>query len=222
MSVGSLPDGTRGFDVNLRLGPANAAAFFAHGYRFVVRYVRRVVDSGHDLNAAELETILQARLALMVVQHVARPGWQPTGALGATYGATAAAEARQAGVPPDVQLWCDLEGVAASAAASDVIDFCNQWHDAVAHSGFRPGLYVGYAAGLTATELYEKLRFNSYWSGYNLNADEYPAVRGVQMRQFAASATDLVPGFAAGSFDVDVIHADALGGSPSLLLPWQG
>jgi hypothetical protein len=86
-------------------------------------------------------------------------------------------------------------------------------------AGFRPGLYVGYGARLTADQLYWKLRFDSYWSAYNLNADHVPAVRGVQMRQHAASLEDLIIGFTNQTMDVDTIHADALGGTPTLLLP---
>jgi hypothetical protein len=77
-------------------------------------------------------------------------------------------------------------------------------------------LYVGYHAGLSATQLYRALRFTHYWSAYNLNADEFPAVRGVQMRQAIAGRGDTVPGVNL-DFQVDRIRADNLGGSPTLL-----
>lgn len=219
MKIGSLPDGTRGFDANARITPAAASAFFARGYRFAVRYVRRAVDGGHDLNAGELATLLGAGLGVMVVQHVALPGWRPSGSLGAAYGGTAAAEAARDGVPRGVHVWCDLEGVARGTPAADVIDFCNRWHERVNAAGYRAGLYVGDSAGLSGDLLYRKLKFTSYWSAYNLNADAYPTVRGVQMRQHAATPADLIPGYTTETLDVDVIHADALGGTPSILLP---
>ena len=161
----------------------SSAAFFKHGYRFCVRYVRRANRHAYDLTHGEAAGLLDAGIGLMIVQHVAPEGWTPTVKDGASYGSTAAAESTNVGVPPGVMVWCDLEGVAPTAPAQQVIDFCNAWHSAVAAAGFVPGLYVGFGAGLSPTQLYRDLRFTHYWSAYNLNADQYPAIRGVQMRQ---------------------------------------
>ncbi|HEV7389093.1 MAG TPA: hypothetical protein VGN73_10815, partial [Gemmatimonadaceae bacterium] len=94
--------------------------------------------------------------------------------------------------------------------------YCNRWHSAVTGAGYVAGLYVGYHAGLSATQLYRALRFTHYWSAYNLNADQFPAVRGVQMRQAVAGRGDRVPGVTV-DFQVDTIRADKLGGQPTLL-----
>jgi hypothetical protein len=100
----------------------------------------------------------------------------------------------------------------------DVVAFCNNWSDAVRRAGFDPGLYVGYRCGLSADDLYRQLKFQRYWSAYNLDADSYPAKRGVQMRQYAAKSADHVPGVAF-EFDVNIIGRDAMGGTPALMLP---
>lgn len=184
-----------------------------------MRYVRRQPRHKQDLTAAEASAILDAGLAIGIVQHVeSEKAWTPTGDKGAKNGEVAAEESTAVGIPSGVCVWCDLEGVAKGTSAQDVIDYCNRWHSAVASAGYVPGLYVGYHCGLTATQLYRSLRFTHYWSSYNLNADEMPAVRGVQMRQGAARALDRVAGFDFG-FDTDVITGDRLGGFPTVVGP---
>lgn len=218
MAIGTLPDGTRGFDANARVTAPLARAFHDAGYRFAVRYVRRAKRHGFDLTAREVGDLLGAGLGLMIVQHVAPPGWRPDAALGAAYGAIAAQETQAIGVPGGVTLWCDLEGVAAGVPSADVIGFCNAWYTAARAAGYEPGLYVGDSPGLDADQLYRRLRFRRYWAAYNLNRDQYPAVRGVQMLQRAAKHADLVPG-CPFQFDVDLIEADRKGDRPVLLLP---
>lgn len=216
--IGPLPNGTRGFDANRRITREMAVAFRAQDYEFAMRYVRRVERHDFDITSAEVLTLLEARLGLGVVQHVANDGWLPRPAIGASYGAVAAEEARRAGVPSGVGMWCDLEGVSGDAEAGDVIAFCNNWHAAVGDAGYDPGLYVGFNAGLTDEQLYNNLAFDRYWSAYNLDHDKYPAIRGVCLRQRAAGPLDRVPGFPI-DFDVDIVQTDALGGRASFLLP---
>src|SRR5437016_4716322 len=79
-----------------------------------------------------------------------------------------------------------------------------------------PGLYVGFRCGLTPAELYRALRFTHYWGAYNLNSDEAPAVRGLQMKQSSPKALDAVAG-CAFEFQVDTVRGDALGGHPTLI-----
>lgn len=221
MRIGSLPVGTRGFDCNTTVTPAMAHAFFnaPQAYRFGVRYVRRTTPHTFDLSAVEIQTFLGAGLGLQVVQHVAPPGWSPNGGLGQSYGGIAAQEAVQIELPSGVQLWCDLEGVKKGVPAQDVIDFCNAWHDAVKAAGYAPGLYVGDSCGLTAEQLYFKLKFGRYWSAYNLNRDQYPVVRGVCMRQLAYPEPDTRVRGITVEYDENIIVADRQGGTPMLLLP---
>ncbi|MEO8562884.1 MAG: glycoside hydrolase domain-containing protein [bacterium] len=217
--VYTAPDGLRGFDTAKALKPGVAAAFFEHGYRYVVRYVRRDKAHPFDLNASEAESILEVGLGLMVVQYVeSEDSWKPTKSKGVAHGETAGAEAERIGVPSGVTLWCDLEGVAVGTSATDVIEYCNQWHQAVASAGYVPGLYVGWHAGLNATQLYRSVRFTHYWGAYNLNADQAPVVRGLQMKQSERRPIDAVPG-AKFEFQTDRVRTDALGGRPTLLAP---
>jgi hypothetical protein len=219
MIIGTLPPGTRGFDANTRITVQQARAFVDAGFRFVVRYVRRSTKHDYDLTTGEFVGLLNAGLGVMIVQHVAAEGWSPTGDLGAAYGAIAAQEAAAVGYPRRCIVWCDLEGISALAQAADVIAFCNAWFDKVKEAGFDAGLYVGYGAGLTANQLYYKLKFRRYWAAYNLNRDSYPAVRGVCMQQGAyPSPAHRVPHIPF-EYDVDEILADHFNNLPTLILP---
>jgi hypothetical protein len=217
--VFTAPDGAKGFDADETIRAATAAAFRARGYSFCVRYVRRKVKHARDLTAAEARALLGAGLGLMAVQHVeSESAWTPTARKGVEQGRVAAEEAEAIGIPPGVTVWCDLEGVATGTPRRDVIDYCNRWHERVAAAGYQPGLYVGWHAGLTPRQLYYDLRFTHYWGAYNLNADEAPVVRGLQMRQGVSRAADRVPGHDI-TFQTDRVRRDALGGAPTLLAP---
>lgn len=207
------PAGLKGFDCNTHLSQAAAQAFRNDGYRFCLRYVPRHVPNPADLSASEAHGILAAGLGLMVVQHVQNPGWVPTPSMGKEYGAFAAQSCKDIGIPLGTTVWCDLEGVGSERQNDgidprDVISFLNNWHVQVGVAGYTPGLYVGYDPDLTAEQLYWKLRFEHYWSAYNLNADQVPAKRGVQMKQGVEKV------FAGIRYDPDTIQRDAFGGLP--------
>lgn len=217
MKVGILPDGTRGFDCNEPVSQAQARKFLDAGYRFAVRYVPRVHQSVIDITAEEMVNILLGGLGVMLVQHVAQPGWKATEMLGASYGRVAVESAKLCGYPKGATIWCDLEEVASEPQF--VIDYCNTWYDQVFGSDYEPGLYVGYGCVLTADQLYRKLRFRRYWSAYNLNVDHVPAVRGVQMKQGEYPAPPQRVRGIPFQYDTDVIKSDYFGDSPPLLLP---
>jgi hypothetical protein len=215
--VFTAPDGVRGFDTAESVTPSAAAAFRRDGYKFCVRYVRRDKPHASALSAKEAKYLLAAGIGLMLVQYVeSETAWIPGAAKGTTNGGIAGSEAAKLGVPWGVTVWCDLEGVEPGTPTQKVIDYCNHWHAAVSSAGYVPGLYVGYHAGLTPTQLYRSLRFTHYWGAYNLNSDRYPAVRGLQMRQSRRRPRDSVPNSGI-DFQVDKISADALGGRPTLL-----
>lgn len=215
----TAPDRTKGFDTNVPLDKRMAKAFFDNGYRFCVRYVARVTPHTNDLSAGEAQLLLDAGLGIMVVQHVeSEDGWTPAPGKGASYGETAARITTGIGVPAGAMIWLDLEGVAGGVSAGDVIGYCNSWHAEVAGAGFLPGLYVGWHARLTPDQLYRELRFTHYWGAYNLNADEAPAKRGLQMKQAVAGKTDKVPGVTF-LFQKDTVRTDALGGRPVVFAP---
>ena len=215
--VFTAPDGVRGIDTTERIAPRTAAALRTHGYRYCVRYVRRDKPHASALNSAEARSLLDEGLGLMLVQYVeSESAWIPSARKGTTNGSVAAAEAEKLGVPWGVTIWCDLEGVKVGTPRQQVIDYCNRWHAAVSGAGYVPGLYVGYHPGLSATQLYLRLRFSHYWAAYNLNADQVPAVRGVQMKQSLRRPADAILGVQL-DFQVDRINADRLGGRPTLL-----
>jgi hypothetical protein len=215
--VFSAPDGVRGIDTTESISRGGAVSLHSHGYGFCVRYVRRDKPHASALSATEATIILNAGLGLMLVQYVeSESAWTPTAKKGAANGGVAASEAERLGVPWGVTIWCDLEGVAVGTPRQQVIDYCNRWHSAVSGAGYVPGLYVGYHSGLTPSQLYAKLRFTHYWGAYNLNSDEAPMVRGLQMKQSQRRSQDAVQNLQV-DFQVDRIAADRLGGRPTLL-----
>jgi hypothetical protein len=216
--VFTAPDGVIGFDTAESVSPSAAADFRKGGYRFGVRYVRRDKPHASALTTTEARSLLNVGIGLMLVQYVeSETSWIPSGIKGTANGRVAASEAEKLGAPWGVTIWCDLEGVARGTASQKVIDYCNNWHHSVSSAGYLPGLYVGYHAGLTPTQLYRALRFTHYWGAYNLNSDQYPAVRGLQMKQSRRAANSAVR--SGIDFQVDSIRADALGGHPMLLAP---
>jgi hypothetical protein len=218
-SAKAIPAGTLGFDCNNPLDAEGAVAFYEHGYRFAVRYVRRELARTTDLSAAEIQRLHDAGLAVGVVQHVeSESSWVPSTDKGNEYGVNAAAACGLIGIPQGVVIWCDLEGVAKGTPAATVLAHCNAWFDAVAGQGYVPGIYVGWRCGLTPDQLYRGLKFSHYWGAYNLNADEEPSVRGIQMKQHAALRKD-VPSRVGFPIDTDSVKADKLGGLPTMYAP---
>lgn len=215
MRVIEAPQGTKGFDCDAIVTYEHARLFMDAGYRLAIRYVGRNRQSARDLRKEEVNAILSAGLALNVVQHVELPGWIPSTTKGETYGRNAAEFAYDAGVPVGTMLWLDLEGVRKPVPEVLVIDYCNRWYRMVAGFGYTPGLYVGYDPGISAENLYWRLRFEHYWRAYNLNGDQYPVVRGFQMLQTTSAAPKGVP----YSIDRNDILRDHKGGLPLVCAP---
>ncbi|MEN9865145.1 MAG: hypothetical protein RL748_735, partial [Pseudomonadota bacterium] len=154
--VQAAPDQANGFDSDTVVSATVAAQFFQQGYQFCLRYLSLgPTQYGGDLSVGEAQNILAAGLALMPVQHVPGGSWSPNGALGSEYGQHAAANASSVGFPAGVNVWLDLEAVSPSAAAQDVIDYCNNWYHEVSSAGYVPGLYVGASCCLNGQELYD-------------------------------------------------------------------
>jgi hypothetical protein len=145
----------------------------------------------------------------MPVQHVRKPGWSPTAALGQQDGQNAATNALDIGFPAGVNVWCDLEGVGKAVVPQDVIDYCEAWFNAVAAAGLVPGLYVGYGTQLTGQQLYE-LSFQHYWRSQS-SVPEIPG-RSYQVLQLFPSVT--ANGIA---IDMDITRTDGANGSAQWL-----
>jgi hypothetical protein len=215
----SAADGSFGFDCNTIVRPADAARFVKAGYTFAIRYVPRVGALPHDITAAEFRMLLNAGLGVMLVQHVERAGppwWPPLETKGMAYGERAAEYARDIGYPIGATLWLDLEGIVPKTDPETVIRYCNAWFDKVRAVGYQPGIYVGYNAILNASQLYQRLKFQRYWSAYNLDKDQYPGTRGVCMQQHEAHGLFAAPRGIVFPIDVNTVHGDKLGGLPTL------
>jgi hypothetical protein len=173
---------------------------------FCIRYLPRTPALiGGNLTGLELQVLLTVGLSVMAVQHVALPGWQPSGTLGTEYGTYAAKYAGQVGLPPGINLWLDLEEVAAGTIAQAVIDYCKAWFTAVITAGFVPGIYVGWNVILSDEQLYD-LPFAHYWRSYN--CDQNIPIRGWQLIQKPQQILDGI------MYDPNVCQADRLGGLP--------
>lgn len=224
-SVQFIPKGARGFDCNRPLKAVEAKKMFDLGYRFAVRYVARVSPKANDLTKDEVDHLHSAGLAVMPVQHVeSESSWIPSLEKGKEYGRGAVNHCRSVGIPSKTCVWLDLEGVSIDFLPNiedrkaAIVGYCNAWFDEVAAAGFTPGIYVGWHAGLTAVELFQRLKFRHYWAAYNLNADQQPAKRGVQMRQGAAKKGD-VPADVDLAIDTNLVTGDQFGDFPLAWAP---
>jgi hypothetical protein len=211
--VQNAPPNVRGFDwSDGALSLADAQGYYAKGYRFCVRYVSRTpalqasnaANGTPDLSQTEAQNILDAGLALMVVQHVPKAGWAPTPGLGGQYGTCAAQFTAAAGVIKGVNVFLDLEGIAPGTDPNAIIQYCTDWFNAVAAAEYEPGIYIGFDVWLSPDDLYGKLPFKHYWKAGGNVSDV--ATRGYQMIQTIA-----------GDFDSDVTQNDKLGDS----VVWQ-
>lgn len=199
--------GISGFDINSVVSAAQAVNFKNAGYDFCIRYVPRTAAlAAGNLTNAEALNILNAGLALMAVQHVANDGWNPTADLGTAYGSYAATYASDVvGLPPGMNIWLDLEGVAQDTDPADVIAYCQAWYQEVNNAGYVPGIYVGWQAILSPAQLYNDLSFQHYWRAYNY--DDGVAVRGFQLLQKTQVEVGGV------WIDPDITQNDELGGA---------
>src|SRR6266436_1320591 len=206
-SVRSAPNGARGCDVNFPVSGSFARELINAGHSFCIRYIPRAQgsNSGGNLSNIEAVTILNAGLALMVVQHVANEGWSTNAALGTAYGSYAASYCKDVvGLPPGVNVWLDLEGINPSAAKADVIAYCQTWFNEVKAAGYVPAIYIGWQVIINNQDAYYNLPFAHYWKAYN--ADVTPAVRGYQMIQGTQVSINGV------EVDPNTVHTDNKGG----------
>jgi len=204
--VESASAGETGFDTDDMLNLANARLFYQSGYRFCLRYLCLSQENPQDLNKKEADAILNAGLALMLVQHVLSPGWRPSTTLGENHGKASVENARTVGFPAKVNVWLDLEGIDLHATFQDVVNYCNNWFDQVNEAGYLPGLYVGANSILNSSELYKDIKFQHYW--HSLSTVPDVAVRGYQMTQ--QGVRQKVHGI---SIDKNTTHNDNLNGS---------
>ena len=193
-AVVNAQDGAGGFHTaDFTLNKANLIEL-RKKYSFCVGYVSLTVEHTNDLNAGLVQDILDCDLSLMVVQHALSS--KLNGTVGTFYGQKAASNAKAAQVPSGVTLFCDLEE-ASENKPRDIIDYCNNWLNAVANGGYRPGLYVGSNCGLSKNEL-SNLKFTAFWKCGNVPKPD----QGFAMEQITSNK----PSVYGGRIDEDLIY----------------
>jgi hypothetical protein len=208
--VVQAPAGVIGFDTTDVLNAVSAKNYLNKGYKFCVRYIGRSPGTSEfvDISQSEAQTIVDAGLALAVVQHPLAAGWEPTVGMGSEFGNYAGLAAGEAGLLAGMNVWLDLEGVNDGVSSSDVIAYCNAWFEEVEKLGFESGVYIGAAPGLTADQLYWDLKTKHYWKGGSSATagvpDDIPN-RGYQLIQRISD-----PG-TPSEFDSNVTRTDAFG-----------
>lgn len=209
-SVVSLPNGAIGLDTDTPLDRQLSRQLRRLGYSFCIRYLSRGSPEEGDLSHEEAREVLSAGLALAVVQHAAEDGWEPTKSLGDQYGAAAGTNAQEIGLPPGVNVWCDLEGVGVGVPSDSVIAYCQAWFEKVVDAQYVPGLYVGYNCGLCKDELYWNLSFQHYWRATGDVSDV--SERGYQLFQGPTNmeANQI-------KIDIDCAQTDSKQGRPLFL-----
>jgi len=216
--VVQLPEGCRGFDADCAIDAEGARAWYALGFRFAMRYVRRDPVHAFDLSREEVQILHGAGLAVGIVQHVAPEGWHPNAVAGSREGNIAAEACTKLGAPSGLTVWLDMEGVAAGTLAADAIAHAQRWYEAVRPAHFAPGMYVGWACGLTDDELYHAVSFPRFWKAYN--ADARPSVRGYCLQQFALPDAKRPAGYRGlDGIDENIARRDKLGGLPTVWAP---
>jgi hypothetical protein len=192
-------------DTDAKLTPAVIAQVAAKGYAGVVRYVPLPgVKADNDIDAGELQAIVDGGLAAMLVQHVRYPGWNPAMCSGQGDALAAIETAKTAGYLPGGHIFLDLEGIDGSAADTKV--FAEQWGATIVQAGYCAGCYVGYGVPLNAVQLYNLHDFHSYWSDAG---PRQVATRGFAMKQKGPAVT--IGGI---RFDPDTMQPDRLGDMP--------
>jgi hypothetical protein len=208
-AVQSIP-GCRIVDTDNKMTAALVRQVLEQGFAGIVRYVPLPgVGAAADIDAAELELILNAGLGIYLVQHSRFEGWDPTKASGQTDATTAIQFAKMAGYLPKAHIFLDLEGILVGAPAAGPTTFANDWADTIVAAGFQAGCYVGFDVPLSPQQLFDLHKVNSYWSD--------PGLRQVATRGFAVKQEAAIH-IGGTSFDPDVVAPDELGDTPSWMI----
>lgn len=203
----------KGFDCDQKLTAASAAAFKKAGFDFVIRYVgREIMDVTKDIDAAELKICLNAGLDVGLVQHAALPGWIPSAALGAEYGANAAKFAKQVGYAAGCSIFNDMESPKAGTLKQAIVDFENAWFAAV-NPSYKASDYIGCSLPMTGDDLYKLFKTHDYWK--SLSAVPDVTTRGYEMIQQAGGT------LAGIQYDIDYVIGDRLSNLPLFMKATQ-
>jgi Domain of unknown function (DUF1906) len=195
------------FDCSSKLtSRLTAQSLYAQGYRAVGRYVPLPANGAtQDIDAAELDMLVEVGFAVWLVQHVRYAGWMPANANGAVDAIVACGAARNAGYPPGAHIFLDLEGI--SGTAEQTAYYAETWASNVVRMGWAAGVYCGYQNPLDAQALYLLHGVSSYWSDAGHRA---VMTRGCAIHQ---GPTRTVAGV---EVDLDTIGPDLLGDLPMM------
>ena len=208
----TLLAGQLGVDTNEKLTAASCMRLTASVYAgqtpaFVWRYLSIREEHVSDLTGDERDAILNSGLALGAVSHVRYPGWAANYAQGKIDGEQALKNAKAVGYLEGCHMGLDLEGCA--SVGTPVSEYVNAWCLAViqAHPVI---LYVGYASGLTADQLYYDLpHVHLYWSDFG---PRKVSVRGFALKQLSGTLS-----LGGVGVDPDRVLVDAKGDAPILM-----
>ena len=196
LTTASVPDRSKGFDCRDPVPLDMAHAAVERGYVFVLRDL-------DNLSAAEIDGILDAGLALMLVkQPPATGGYTPS--RGREDGAATLALARALDIPAGMSVFVWVEDTGANTKL-DVGDYMERWCEALRAGGYVPGIYVN-SSSFSAEELYRNFPFEHYWKARSLGSERSPRERGYQLSQ---GGSDTIAG---RRVDVDFLHTEHLGG----------
>lgn len=192
-------------DTSAKLTPEVIAQVAAQGHLGVARYVPLPgVGADHDIDAGELRAILDGGLAVLLVQHVRYPGWDPAKQSGKTDALAAIERAAAAQYLAGAHIFLDLEGIKGTAQGTKA--FAEAWAATIVEAGYCAGCYVGYQVPLNAVQLYNLHDFHCYWS------DAGP--RHVATRGFALNQKQPEVVIGGVSFDRNTVQPDRLGDMP--------
>ena len=203
-----IPTGTSGCDTSLKLNGkqidtlANTPLPSGETIKFIFRYVSRGLPSAYDIDATEAMLINAAGLILCLVQYgPPKNPWPVDAAHGTSHGQAAARNASTVGYPSGCHIFLDMEGLAPSGQV--VLNYVQAWCDAVHAAGYKAGVYVGFASGLTFDQWGHLDCIDLFW------CDAAPRVpptgKGFGVKQSMTITLKGVP------IDPDKVSADQLG-----------
>jgi hypothetical protein len=186
-------------DTATKLTASECKALKSAGVSGVWRYVFFGTPRPGDIDAAELQAILDAGLTLMLVQHVRMPGWIANAGIGKADGASAVRNAQAAGYEGTaLSLGLDMEGVGTGDAAGHA----RAWCQIVGDAGYSPVVYVGYDSQLTGPQLDSLPYSPRFWCDYAPLSSRPLPTRGYALHQQAQST------LAGIGVDIDTVLQD--------------
>jgi len=116
-------------------------------------------EARSDVSPEKMQLVFDAGLGLWLFQHVLYDGWEATAQLGADLGGAARENAISVGYDRNAHVFMDVEGT--KSVGQPVVDFIEAWAAEMA-KGFPPGMYRGFASGVSAEQAYQVPNVHAY------------------------------------------------------------